>query len=114
MTDDPGEAMDAAIWGHGGFADAVCAERQRQIEKWGPQSHPDGTDAEKWALHAVACRDKCNQAAREGRLTWLHILCEEVAEAGAETEWPELRAELVQVAAVCAAWIEDGDARAAA
>jgi hypothetical protein len=34
---------------------------------------------------------------------------EEVTEVCAETEWPKLRVELVQSAAVIAAWVEDGD-----
>lgn len=91
----------------------VFGERRNQLAKWGEQSHPDGTSAE-FAADAIAARKLCEAAAALDRLTWLHILLEEVAEAAAETEWPELRAELVQVAAVAAAWIEDGDRRAAA
>jgi hypothetical protein len=67
------------------FAEAVDAERQRQIAKFGDQHHPDGT--------------------------WMHVLIEEVFEALAEEDPAKLRAELVQVAAVCAAWITDIDGR---
>lgn len=42
---------------------------------------------------------------------WRTILAEEVYEAFAETDPARLRHELVQVAAVAAAWVEDIDSR---
>lgn len=90
---------------------AVAAERQRQDDKWGEQNHPDGTGGRYEVRHAEAARRACDTAARTRDLTWRHILNEEVAEALAETDPVNLRAELVQVAAVAAAWVECLDRR---
>lgn len=53
---------------------------------------------------------------RRGQGTWAHILVEEVAEAveAAVVEPDNLRAELVQVAAVAMRWVEAIDARGGA
>lgn len=94
------------------FAEAIDTERQDQLAKWGDQHHPDGTgltlDQLAWAEEA---RERCQQAAKDGTLTWAHILEEEVAEAMAEADPARLREELLQVAAVCAAWVHDLDTR---
>lgn len=90
----------------------VAAERQRQLEKWGYQNHADGTNTSSDdAAHADLYREIVERLAREGRLTWRAILKEEVAEAFAETAPDKLVAELVQVAAICSAWIEDIESR---
>ncbi|MEV6702709.1 NUDIX hydrolase [Streptomyces sp. NPDC051453] len=65
------------------------AERQSQLGKFGDQHHPDGA----------------------GLPAWRDVLLEEVYEALAEKGPAALRAELVQVSAVCAAWITDLDSR---
>lgn len=92
----------------------VAVERKRQIEKHGDQSHlPDGTSST-YVHQADAHRDITDRAFKAGRLTWRHILAEEFFEALAETEPAKLRAELVQVAAVCVAWCEAIDKRGAA
>lgn len=88
----------------------VAVERARQNARWGQQDHPNGTgcvssyggDAEA----ARAAREACNWAFSRGGGTWRHILWEEVCEAFAETDPVLLRAELIQVAAVAAAWVE--------
>ena len=86
-------------------------ERRAQIEKWGNQSHPDGTgllgDKER-AEHAKAT---CQGLAAHGKVSWRDILFEEVAEAFAEKDVDALRIELRQVGAVAAAWIEDIEER---
>lgn len=95
----------------------VVDERARQAGQWGVnQSHPDGTVAmyghpadqlaehQKWATE---------EARERGLLSWTHILMEEVFEAIAETDPAKKRVELIQVAAVCAAWIQDIDSRQA-
>lgn len=89
----------------------VAHERTTQDARWGQQNHPDGTSAEN-ADYAAHVRATCQQAAAEGRVTWAHILTEEVGEAFAETNPAKLRAELLQVAAVAAAWVEAIDRRA--
>jgi hypothetical protein len=107
-----------------GRARIVCEEiideRERQHRKWGEQNHPDGTGPkertpgtmydtnEQIAWHAKV---RCDEAAKSGRCTYMHILNEEVREAFAESDPAKLRAELVQVAAVAVAWIEAIDRR---
>ena len=65
----------------------VQAERRRQTDRWGVQHHAD--------------------------YRWLSILTEEVGEVAKaindEEDIAALRAELVQVAAVAVAWVEDID-----
>lgn len=83
---------------------AVIAEEQSQDGKWGEQNHPNGTglfgDKEK----ADFAREVTDDAARNGTLTWKHILNEEVLEAFAESDLDRLEEELIQVAAVSTQW----------
>ena len=68
----------------------VVGERQAQLQKWGIQNHTDAM--------------------------WLAILHEETGEAATgilEGDEENLRAELVQVAAVAVAWVEAIDRRRA-
>jgi hypothetical protein len=88
----------------------IADERHRQDEKWGERHWPDGTHAN-YESDANGARWICEHYAESGELTWADILNEEFREARAETDWPKLRKELIQVAAVCVAWIEDGDQR---
>jgi hypothetical protein len=88
----------------------ITTEVDRQHAKWGLQHHPDGTREDNKGMADWARKDT-DQAAADGVLSWLDILCEEFFEASAEVSWPKLRAELIQVAAVCVSWIEDGDER---
>ncbi|MET8982110.1 hypothetical protein ABZX85_41660 [Streptomyces sp. NPDC004539] len=93
------------------FAEAVDAERQRQLAKFGDQHHSDGTGNKHQQDDATAARQWCEDAFGSGYGTWSDILAEEVAEANAERDPARLRTELIQVAAVCAAWIADLDGR---
>lgn len=99
------------------FAADVDAERGRQLARWGDQRHPDGTGPDgtwmgmSFAESAKAIRCAVDDLASRGETPWAGILLEEVFEALAESDRPRLRAELVQVAAVCAAWISDLDRR---
>ncbi|MGW1949113.1 NUDIX hydrolase [Streptomyces sp. NPDC001940] len=87
------------------------AERQRQLKKFGEQHHPDGTGNKSQQEDADRARSWCESAFASGYGTWSDVLAEEVAEVNAERDHAKLRAELVQVSAVCAAWIADIDSR---
>lgn len=100
-----------------GILDEVGSELDRQIEKWGIQRHPDGTDPHKpmsyiGLAHVIRDQAKasCDRAARDGRVTWRFIAAEELFEAFAEpAASAELRTELIQLAAVCISWVRDLD-----
>jgi hypothetical protein len=92
---------------------AISDERDAQDAKWGEQNHPDGTGGRDAAVMAAALRTQCDARHRQGRGTFADILAEEVAEAFAEEDPGKLRTELVQVAAVAAAWVEAIDRRQA-
>jgi hypothetical protein len=89
----------------------VAVERVRQNARWGEQNHPDGTGGEREIHRALAAKADCDAAFRHGGGTWRYILAEEVAEAFAESDPAALRAELLQIAAVAAAWVEAIDRR---
>ncbi|MGQ5576047.1 hypothetical protein [Streptomyces sp. ECR3.8] len=93
------------------FAEEIDAERQRQLAKFGHQHHPDGTGSVPQQEAAALARMECEDAFGSGYGTWCHVLFEETREALAESDPAKLRAELIQVAAVCAAWIHDIDSR---
>lgn len=89
----------------------VINERVRQDDKWGQQNHPDSTGGPPSEIMADEYRSRAAEAAASGALTWRHILLEEVYEAIAESDPTALREELIQVAAVAAAWAEAIDRR---
>ena len=92
--------------------DDVWYERRRQIDKWGWQRHPDDTGAIAYKVRREAFTQINDwRASRALPAEWDDILLEEVYEALSETDVAKLRKELVQVAAVCVAWIEDIDSR---
>ncbi len=95
------------------FTYDLHAERQLQLARFGDQRHPDGTGRLGYAQKATTARFACQTSAvdEEGGPRWSLVLLEEVYEALAETNQAQLRAELVQVAAVCAAWVWDIDQR---
>ena len=90
----------------------VESERRRQHVKWGEQNHPNGTSWDAWVIQRDLAKAETDAAAREGEVTFRHILMEEVFEAFAETDPAKLRAELLQVAAVACQWVECLDRRA--
>lgn len=94
------------------IAAEVIQERHRQDQKWGEQSHPNGTGSAFFQTCAPAAKRCCDTAFKEGRGTWEHILSEEFYEALAESDPERLRAELIQVAAVAIAWVECIDRKA--
>lgn len=91
----------------------INAERFRQIAKFGKQHREDGTGGPVMRSEADRMRAACDYLARNGGADWRAVLLEEVYEAVAEEDPAKLRAELVQAAAVCTAWIEDIDSRTA-
>lgn len=93
--------------GVGDFAEMIDEERIRQIEKWGPQQHPDGTGLLGDAHVAQMAQEACERATEDGTLTWRHIATEEFYEALAEKDSDKLITELTQAAAVIQAWISD-------
>lgn len=108
-----------------GVLDEVAVERLNQNRKWGEQNHHDGVVFLRTRVSRMAYgiesgeyfKRKCARHNEDGDLSWSHVLLEEVAEAmdeAAANRIPELRAELVQVAAVAAAWVEAIDRRACA
>jgi hypothetical protein len=107
---------------HGIFSE-VLDERKRQWKKWGDQHWPDrlppvSVEApegdyteEYWAFQRDRQRKKVDRGLTAGSTSWTAILLEELYEALAEESWPKKRQELVESAAVIAAWIADGDTR---
>jgi hypothetical protein len=91
----------------------IGAERVAQNEKWGEQNHPDGTGGSGALYVADRYRTVVDGGLENGTATWRDVLLEEVYEALAEPDPNRLRDELVQVAAVAAAWIEAIDRRTA-
>ncbi|WP_216588562.1 hypothetical protein [Streptomyces brasiliscabiei] len=95
------------------FAEAVDAERQRQLEQFGDQHHPILR-----GLHSAVLFEDMAQALRKANedpdeRCWMTILLEEAYEAGAERDLVKFRAEVVQIAAVCQAIITDLDRQGA-
>lgn len=91
------------------WVEAVYRERVKQVARWGDQRHFDDTGGETLKAQAEEAREACQAAAKhvEGGPGWRLILNEEVAEVFAEVEYRPLTGELVQVAAVTAAWWSD-------
>lgn len=100
----------------GHVLEEVAAERQSQFEKWGDQHHPfvqNRGQRVAWHRRADVCKAVYAGLTRRGvNPPWSLILSEEVAEAFAETDPQKLREEMIQVAAVAVAIIEDIDSRA--
>lgn len=92
------------------FFGELYAERRKQLAKFGHQSYdwPGGG-------FFIGARDQakvtCEAADKAGRVNWIHIITEEFYEACAETDPVALRAELIQLAAVALAAVQDLDAK---
>lgn len=85
----------------------VAEERRRQVERWGSHRRLPIGDAD-LALVARALEDLARDQLDWGRVSFAAILAEEVGEALREQDPARIRAELVQVAAVCIAALEEG------
>ena len=90
----------------------VQAELRKQNHKWGAQRHlPFGTSELAYSPQAEVEKAVTDYANQVGEVTWAQILREEVAEFMAEEDLARMRAELVQIAAVAVAVVEDIDSR---
>ena len=108
-TDVPTATLDF-LWSDDGFFNEIHEERVAQLRKWGVHHWPGGTNTSSDDGQMAREAKRVTDAAMViGDLTWRDILVEEILEAFAEGEWPKVRGELVQAAAVIAAWVEDGD-----
>jgi hypothetical protein len=108
---------------HDSVSQAVDEECARQREQYGEVNAllPDGTGPNvAWLYPMVAypaeaiealLRVGYERADATGRLTWMHLVREEVAEAFQESDETRLREELLQVAALCQSWARAIDAR---
>lgn len=116
-----------------GIPREIAEERVNQLDKWGEQNHFDihptylyvqnkaypvnGTGQHPLLATPSSCRRLCEEHKQAGWTNWLDILVEEVsevAEAACTLDAVEARKELIQVAAVCVAWIEAIDRGGAA
>lgn len=91
----------------------VLNESASAMRKFGAQTGlPDGTGVNDWDREAAdMARKFCQESSAAGKVTWRLILEEEVQEAFAESDPTLLRAELLQVMAVCLRWIDAIDER---
>jgi hypothetical protein len=102
----------------------IAQERKRQDEKWGEQNHPclDETllnrvggctpqrIAEEYEIPTEnRAKFKCDTAFKRGDGTWAHIALEEFCEVVGELDIEKRRTEIIQLAAVCVAWVENID-----
>lgn len=95
----------------------ILNERERQDRKWGIQNHPCvPSNITALNIHKVyrlpsekEAKDMCENAFRMGNGTWGHIALEEFVEALCAPTEELRRAELVQLAAVIVANIENID-----
>lgn len=94
------------------FFKLMYMERVRQVKRWGDQRHPDGTSPR------LAPKGQCQRPSNDGEVTWMDILLEEIGETAecppvvseeqvTLTTTPNLEVEMVQSAAVLAAWHSD-------
>lgn len=84
----------------------IDRERARQDKKWGEQNHKNGTAFIGFKMLSDYYKRQCDAATLTGKVTWADIFKEEVYEALAEEKPVKIKEELIQVMAVCKAWIE--------
>lgn len=105
----------------------VLEERANQLLKWGVQSYPSfdeilikrgkGEYEAQGMCHNYEIPSEsrakfmCNTHMERGDVTWPHIVIEELSEAISTLDERKCREEIVQMIAVCFAWIEDIDRR---
>lgn len=95
------EGMDPKTWAE------VAKERHRQVMRWGGNRRLPLGDAD-LSMVASALEDLARDQMGRGVISFASILAEEVGEALRETDPQRMRVELLQVAAVCIAALEEG------
>lgn len=102
----------------------IIKERYRQDKKWGEQNHPcldqvllnreGGCTPQRMCAEyniptEAQAQQTCDINAKSGSLTWTDIALEEFCEVVGEFDPKKLRQEIIQLAAVCVAWVEKID-----
>lgn len=102
----------------------VQLERERQDAKWGEQTHPcldltlltrkGGCTPERMCENyeiptEPRAKFMCENAFKKSQGTYAHIALEEFSEAVSEFDPLKRRQEIIQLAAVCVAWVESLD-----
>lgn len=88
----------------------VAVQRRKQDKKWGEQNHPSVLYGGHYRIpHESAAKIICQRRVEANCLTWADIAIEELAEAIDAPGEMSRREELVQLAAVVVAWIENID-----
>jgi len=82
-------------------------ERERQVQKWGVQRHPDGTGTKVAGTIAQQWKTVCDIKNALENDDWATIAAEEFFEAMAETDKAKILEEVTQYTAVGLAWMED-------
>lgn len=109
--------MDDTLRRESAIVDEVLNERRKQENKWGVQDHPSVRESKtghgRCGLHGMVSEETakqlCEYNSKRGTLAWGHIAVEELAEAISAPGDMSRREELVQLAAVIVAWIENID-----
>lgn len=115
--------LHGGAWGRygcptNGVLESVRKERARQFTQYGVNKWEDGTGPKTaWLLplssvsaeeaESVLRADYEEFEEEVGEITWVHLVREEIAEAFQENDPDRLEAELLQVAALAVAWVED-------
>ena len=102
----------------------IRIERTKQDQKWGEQNHPCLDQVllnrkggctpmrmcEEYEIPSEGrAKKKCDIAFKNGTGTYAHIAIEEMSEVVSAFSIEKRREELIQLAAVCVAWIEKID-----
>lgn len=89
----------------------IAQEAMRADALHGVQAHrPDGT-RRFYDIYEEEAKRVVERSTQDGSLTWFSIAREEWWEAASEEDPAALRAELIQLAATCARWVRNIDAR---
>lgn len=106
----------------------ILVERKKQDVKWGEQNHPSvdpilterpgGCTPERMCEEYELptenrAKSSCNIATKNGKLTFTHIVVEELCEAVSAVDDDARREELIQLGACVVQWIEAIDRRKA-